>query len=312
VPEAAATRAGEFGVARALTPEALLADPAVDLVLNLTPAPAHFEVSRGVLRAGKHLYSEKPLALSIDHGRELVDEAARRGLRLAVAPDTLLGAGLQTARAALDAGRVGTPLTAHGLVSIGARSERYFTVFRGPLLDLGPYHVGALLTLLGPVRRVAGIAQPLRPTPGAKMSADARTPDNPAHAAAVLEFAGGCLATLTASAELGGYFPSLTIWGDGGRLDVPDPNAFGGPVRVTPLKGTTEEAPPAHDFADNSRGIGVWDMAAAIAEGRPHRLSAELALHTLEVMLAMVESSRTGRQVELTTTCERPEPMPAR
>lgn len=302
LPDSAKAKAEEHKIPLALTPQQLLDDRSVQLVLNLTPAPAHFDVSSQILRAGKHLYSEKPLALTLDQGRQLVDLATSRHLRLAVAPDTLLGAGVQTCCQLVRDGAIGRPVAGYGFVSIGARGERYFTVFRGPLLDLGPYHVGALLAMLGPVKSVTGIAHPITDTPDKPLPDAAKIVDAPGHSAAVLEFASGCLVTLICTAEHQAYAPHLRLWGASATLNCPDPNSFGGVVSLQPPYKPAEEVPHRFDFAENSRGIGVWDMAQALAENRPHRLGPDLALHSLEVMLAVIESQKTARRIDLTTT----------
>ena len=308
--ESARKRAGEHGIATFGGPEAVLENPEVGLVLNLTPAPVHYASTKQMLMAGKHVYSEKPLALSMMEGRELVSLAGGKGLMLSVAPDTLLGAGVQTCRRIIDSGEIGKPVSAFGFVSVPSNTERYFTVFRGPLLDLGPYHVGALLMMLGAVKSVSGIAQAKIDVPAAPLPPAARTVENPGQAAAVLEFASGAVATLICTVEYEAYSPELKVWGTKSAVVCNDPNNFGGPVKLAPPYKPLEEQSLRFPHGENRRGIGVWDMAGALAEGRPPRLSAELALHSLEVMLAVIESTKSGRRIELTTVYERSEPMP--
>lgn len=302
VPESAKAKAEEHKVPLVLTPEQLIAHRDVQLVVNLTPAPAHYETSRAVLQAGKHLYSEKPLALTMEQGRELVDLAHARGVLLAVAPDTLLGAGVQTCCQLVREGAIGRPVAGFGFVSIHHRGERYFTVFRGPLLDLGPYHIGALVAMLGPVKSVSGVVQPISDTPEKPLPESAKLVEAPGQSAAVLEFASGCLVTLVCTAEHRQYAPQLRLWGTTGSLVCPDPNMFCGPIVLQPTYKPPQELAPRFGFAENSRGIGVWDMAGALAEGRTPRLTPELALHSLEVMLATIASSQTGKRIDLTTT----------
>lgn len=310
LPESAKAKAEEHRIPLVVTPEQLYVHPDVQLVVNLTPAPTHYETSLRVLQNRKHLYSEKPLALTMEQGRELVELAAKHSLRLAVAPDTLLGAGVQTCCQLVREGAIGRPVAGFGFVSIHARGERYFTVFRGPLLDLGPYHVGALVAMLGPVKAVSGVVQPMTDPKEGPLPDSAKLIDAPGQSAAVLEFASGCLVTLVCTAEFLQYAPQLRLWGSAGSLTCPDPNMFCGPIVVQPTYKPPQEVQPMFDFADNSRGIGVWDIAAAIAEGRPHRLSPELALHSLEIMLATIASSRAGRRIELTTSVGPWLPMP--
>ena len=306
VPEIAAERAAAFNVP-AVSPDALLADGSVKLVLNLTPAPAHHEVSRQILDAGKHVYSEKPLALSMDHGRDLVERASARGLMLAAAPDTILGSGVQTARRVLDAGEVGDVIAGHALACVPVTSERYYVTFRGPLLDMGPYFVGALVALLGPVAEVAAVAAEATFLDEGHAG---RTLDAPARSAAALHFTSGAVVTLVASSELAGYSPFLRLYGTKGTLTGTDPNQFGGDTLVK--LGTGADAPAAvrHGHSENSRGLGVSDMAAALAENRPPRLTGDFALHNLEILLGVIESAKTGRRVAMTTACDRPAPMP--
>jgi predicted dehydrogenase len=310
--DAAKARAAEYHVAKACSPEELLADRRVQLVLNLTPAPAHYHVTMQILRAGKHLYTEKPLALSMDEGREIVATAKAKNLRVSCAPDTILGGGIQTCRKLIDDGAIGSPVAAQAFVSLSARGERYMTVFRGPLLDMAPYFVGAMALLLGPVRSVSGVAQPARQRAGGEqLSPAAITIEAPGNAAAVLEFENGCLGTMNATVESTGYMPALKIWGTDGVLTVPDPNTFGGPVI---LQRRGDKAPQTveltHGLSENSRGIGAADLARGLAKNEPHRLSAELALHELEIMLAVIASSKSGQRVTLETRCDRPAPMP--
>jgi predicted dehydrogenase len=310
VEAAAKTRAEEYKIARVGSPDELIADPKIDLLLNLTPAPVHYGLTRKMLAAGKHVYSEKPLALSMTEGRDLVALARSKGLMLSVAPDTILGAGVQTCRKVIESGDLGTVVAGFGFVSIPKAGERYMTVFRGPLLDLGPYHVGALLTMLGPVKSVSGQAHAKRETPGEPLPDAAKTLDTPGNSAAVLEFHSGALVTLICSAEYGGYSPELKLWGTQKALICTDPNGFGGAVKLAPPYVTPVEVPHAFGHAENSRGVGVWDMACALRDKRPHRLSANLALHALEVMLAVIDSAKTGRRIDITTPLEEMEPMP--
>ncbi len=296
VPEAAGARAEQFGVARHCTPDELLADASIQLVADLTTAPAHAEVNAAILRAGKHLYSEKPLALTMDDGRELLALAEERGLRICVAPDTLLGPAMVAAKRAVDAGQIGDVVAAHASCALGAAGPRYINVFRGPLLDIGPYHVGALLRLLGPAVRLTGQTRPSRKL---EASDPGLGPDTPGTAVATIEFAGGALATIMFTADTPGYRADLRLHGTGGFMTLADPNMFGGTV-------TVRSGPDPRDLpgtaGENRRGLGIADMAAAIAAGRPHTLRGDFSLHTLEVMLAVIESARTDHRVSLTTT----------
>lgn len=316
----ARARAAEFGVARALSVAELLADPELGVVVNLTVPGAHAAVARAAVEAGKHVYNEKPLATELDAARVLLDEAASRGLLVACAPDTVLGAGLQTGRAALDAGMIGMPVAATAfMLSGGPESWHpnpafFYAPGGGPLLDMGPYYLSALVTLLGPVSRVTGFARAhlSEREVGSGPRQGERFPVlTPSHVAGVLEFALGSIATLVTSFDvLAHETPRLELYGTTGTLSLPDPNTFVGPVRLG-RRGEWRELPLTHPHAENSRGLGVADLAAAAAEGRAPRASGELALHVLEVMHAVLRSGEEGRAVSIASTVERPAPMPA-
>lgn len=316
----ARSQAAKHGVPHACTTEALVTDPAVECVLDLTPPAAHFEIARRALEAGKHAYNEKPLAASRAEGRQLLDAARRRGLRIGCAPDTFLGAGLQTCRKALDAGLVGAPVAATAFMMYAGHEqwhpdpEFFYQPGAGPLFDMGPYYLTALVHLLGSVRRVCASAKTTYaerviatgPKRGTRFPVGA-----PTHVAAVLDFDGGATAMLMMSFD-GWYheLPVLEVYGTEGSMSVPDPNTFGGTVRVRRARTETwEPLPTAFGYAENSRGLGLADMAEAIRAGRPHRASGELAFHVLDVMEACYESSREGRHIEVSSRCGRPEPM---
>lgn len=318
-PARAADRAAEFGV-RALSVPDLLADPDVDLVLNLTVPAAHAQVSRAALEAGKHVHVEKPLALDVAAGRSLLTLAAERGLRIGAAPDTFLGAGLQSARAVLDAGTIGTPVAAtavfanHGHEAWHTAPGFYYAPGGGPLLDMGPYHLTALVSLLGPVRSVSAMSSRAfdERTVATGPLAGTRVPVTiPTHVTGLAEFAGGAVATLLMSFDVWAHtLPRLEVHGADGSLSLPDPNRFAGPLGVATGGAKTFTTVPAEGaFTEDSRGLGVTELAAAVAAGRPHRASGELALHVLDVMTSLLRAADSGRREELSTTCERPAPL---
>jgi len=313
--ESAMKRSEQFNISRFGGPELLLAADDIDLIANLTPAPVHYAMTRSILEAGKHVYSEKPLALSMHEGRELVELAKSKSLRLSVAPDTMLGAGVQQTRQLIDAGEIGRVLAATSLVTMNSVNEHYYSTFRGPLLDVGPYAVAAMLFILGPAKSVSGVVHAKRqPEPNSAvppMPSHLLTLDNPGNAAVTIEFASGALATLLVSGEASRYFITLKLFGSKGWIEAPDPNTFSGPVKVQIGFDTPSEPTIGFAYADNARGVGIWDIAGAIADGRPHRLSSDFSLHTLEVMLSAIESSKAQKRIELKTTFEPIEPMPA-
>jgi predicted dehydrogenase len=316
----AAAAAEQIADARTLAVERLLDSPDVDTVLNLTVPAAHAEISLAALGHGKNVYTEKPLAVSFADARSIVDTAAAAGAGVGCAPDTVLGTGTQTARAAIDAGLIGRPLAASA-VMVYSGPERwhpspdfFYAVGGGPLLDMGPYYVAALIHLLGPVRSAIGAASRLRHERviGSGARAGQRIPvEVDSHVSGVLEHASGVLSTITTSFDgVRTTAEPIEVHGDAGTLAVPDPNGFGGQVRLFELGDTdwrTLEA--SAGYADGARGIGLLDSITADAQ-RPPRASGDLGLHVLDVLTTLLRSAAEGRRIELTTTVRRPEPVP--
>jgi len=315
----AAAAAAEQGV-EALSVDRLLADPAIDAVLNLTIPAAHAEIGMRALAAGKHLYGEKPLALTTAEARPMLDAAAAAGLRIGCAPDTVLGTGIQTARAVLDAGRIGDPIGASvhwsnsGHETWHPAPAFYFQPGGGPLYDMGPYYLTSLVTLFGPVVRVSGaVARSNRertiatgPNAGAAVPVEVDT-----HVTALLEHTGGVISTVTVSFEVWATrSPLFEVYGTAGTIAVPDPNLFSGQVSVaTAADPEFAEVPVAAGYPDAGRGIGLADLARALETGRPHRASGELAFHVLDVMESIIRAGREHTVIELTSTVERSEPV---
>jgi predicted dehydrogenase len=316
----ARARATEYEVPRACRPEELLADPAIDLVINLTIPAAHGTVALAALQAGKSVYNEKPLAITREEAQQMLDLADARGLLVGCAPDTFLGAGLQTCRRLIDEGAIGEPVAAtafmagRGPESWHPDPEFFYKVGGGPLFDLGPYYITALVSLLGPVARVAGSARisfaerliTSKPKYGTRIAVE-----TPTHIAGVLDFATGPIATMIMSFDVwAAELPRIEIYGSEGTLSVPDPNTFGGPVRLfRPGARAWEEVPLIAGHSDNSRGLGVADMARALREGGSYRASGRLAYHVLDVMHALLETAAEGRRLDIASTVERPEPL---
>lgn len=319
-PARAQARATEYGI-QAYSVEELLADPEIEIAVNLTIPAAHAEVALAALEAGKATYSEKPFALNREDGRQLLDVARTKGLRIGCAPDTFLGGGLQTCRKLVDAGVIGEPVAAtafmmsHGHESWHPSPEFYYQRGGGPMFDMGPYYLTALVSIIGPVQRVAGMTRitfPQRTITSQPKAGQTIDVEVPTHVAGLLEFANGAIGVIIQTFDVwGANLPRLEIYGTEGSLSLPDPNTFGGPVRVR-LKGRPEweDVPLTHIYIENSRGLGVADMAAAMRSGRPHRASGELAFHVLDIMQAIHEASDQGRHVALTSTCERPTMLP--
>lgn len=320
------SRAQDFGARhniQACPRSALLHSDSVDIILNLTPPAAHVEVSQAALQAGKHVYSEKPLALTFDQGKLLLETARQKGVQLACAPDTFLGGGLQTCRKLVADGWIGEAvaasafMTCHGHEDWHPAPEFYYRKGGGPLFDMGPYYLTALVTLLGPLRRVCAYARSsfseriVTSPPGPARRIPVETPT---HYTASLEFRTGPLATLMVSFDIWqASLPHLEIYGSAGTLCCPDPNTFGGPVRLFSIThGGSAEIPLSHT-AQIGRGIGVADLAASLIEGRPPRASGEMALHVLEAMCAIERAASLHESVELSTSFNPPAPlMPGR
>jgi len=328
---AAEARAAEFDV-RADSVEQILAAPDIDIIVNLTIPDAHFPVSKAALERGKHVYSEKPLALSLADGVTLRDAARARGLTMGSAPDTFLGGAHQQARKLIDDGAIGAVVAgsahvmSHGMEYWHPNPDFFFLPGGGPMLDLGPYYIANLINLIGPIARVGALATMATPTrtiltagPRAGETIPVRTPTN-IHA--LLEFASGATVTLSTSWDVWAHrHANMEIYGTEGSLFVPDPNFFGG---VLELAGRGPEiapvAPWIHPFGvdnqthpsgprANYRAAGVADMAQAILAGRDARCSIDRALHGIEVMTAILRSGETGAFIALTTTCTRPAPL---
>lgn len=315
-PQRATGKARAHGL-RAQTADGLIQADDVDLVLNLTTPEAHAAIASAAIDAGKHIYNEKPLAIELEAGRRLVDAAARAQVRLGGAPDTFLGAGLQTCRRLIDTGAIGEVVagTAHmacrGHESWHPDPAFYYKPGGGPLFDMGPYYITALVSLLGPVRRVTGSARASfahRTITSAPRRGESIAVEVPTHAAAVLDFASGAIITLLMSFDIHAHrLPVMELYGADGTLSLPDPNGYGGPVELW-RPGASAWEPVALDagFSANSRGLGVAELAMALRADRPHAASGELTLHVLEVMTAVHEASATGRHIEIESAPQRP------
>lgn len=319
--ERARARATEYGVPRTMSVADLLADPDIEVVLNLTTPDAHASIARAALDAGKGVYNEKPLAVALEDGARLVETARSRGLRLGAAPDTFLGGGWQTCRELIDAGAIGEPVAAtafmlnHGHEDWHPHPDFYYQRGGGPLFDMGPYYLTALVSLLGPVRRVTGSARssfPERTIRSHPRAGETIPVDVPTHLAAVLDFTAGPIATLVTSFDVwADETPRLEIYGSEGTLACPDPNTFGGPVRLRRAGDDVwHDVPITRPWTDNSRGLGLADMAGALRASTPHRANGDLAYHILEIMHAVETASRENRHVAITGAPERPEPLP--
>ncbi len=326
--DAATARAGEFGV-RADTVADLLAASDIDMVVNLTIPAAHFDITRAILEAGKHAYSEKPMVLTLDEGKTLQDLASARGLRAGSAPDTFMGGSHQQARSVIDAGTVGRiiggtcHIMSHGMEHWHPNPDFFFQPGGGPVLDMGPYYITNLIQLIGPVRAVSAMTSATfatRTIGNGPRNGETLAVETPTNIHAVLEFHNGAIVTLGASWDVWTHgHQNMEIYGADGSLYVPDPNFFGGPVMQGIGGGAMTAVDPwDHPFGvtnmtdgqgnprANYRCAGLADMATAIDEGRPHRCNIDLAVHAVDVMTGILRSGETRRWVDMTTTCDRP------
>jgi predicted dehydrogenase len=318
----AQARATEYGL-RAVTVDELLADPSITVVLNLTIPAAHAPVAMNVLNAGKSVYNEKPLAVAREDGKAMLALAKQKKVRVGAAPDTFMGAGIQTCRKLIDEGAIGTPVAAtafmmcHGHESWHPAPEFYYKVGGGPMFDMGPYYLTALISLLGPVRRVCGstrISFPTRTITSQPLAGTVVTVDVPTHIAGVMDFASGAVGTIVTSFDVHmSHLPLIEIYGSEGSLSVPDPNHFDGEVLYQKAGQQEWKKIPTDCFGchGNGRGIGITDMAIAIRTRRPHRANGQMAFHVLDIIHAFHDSSDKGKHITLKSKCDRPAPMPA-
>jgi predicted dehydrogenase len=322
--EASAVRAAEFGL-RDLSIDELLAADDIDIIVNLTVPAAHFEVSKSILEAGKHAYSEKPFVLRVDEGKELAAIAKARNLYVGSAPDTFMGGAHQLARHLIDEGEIGKVIAgschvmSRGMEDWHPNPDFFFQPGGGPVLDLAPYYITNLVNMIGPVKRVAALA-----TKGSETRTIGNGPrngekipvDTPTNIHALLEFENGATITMSNSWDVWAHrHAEMEIYGAEGSLFVPDPNFFGGDVELAKSDGQINKVPMwDHVFAKpnekdgaNYRTVGLADMADAIIHNRPFRCSIDLALHVVDVMLGILKSGETGEFVAMTTSCARPE-----
>lgn len=316
----AKARAEEFGVPKAYSVEDLLADDEVDLVINLTIPKAHAEVNLAAIAADKHTYCEKPLAINRADGAKTLAAAKEKGVRVGSAPDTFLGGGIQTCRKLIDDGAIGQPVAATAFMTTPGHERWhpdpgfYYQPGGGPMFDMGPYYLTALINLIGSVDRVTAstrITYPERtitsqPKYGEKIQVNTAT-----HVTGILDFSNGAVGTIVTSFDVwAANLPRIEIYGSEGSLSVPDPNRFDGPVRLLRAgEKEWQDIPHTHSI-EVSRGIGVADMAYGLVYNRSHRASGELAHHVLDIMQAFEDASQQGQHQTLASQCERPAALP--
>lgn len=335
-PAAARYRADQYDIPRACSPQELLADPEIEIVVNLTPNHLHAPVAMEIIQAGTNLYSEKPLTVYREESTSLLAAAANANLRVGAAPDTFFGGAWQTARKAMDDALIGEPFAAmatfHGRRPPAAEMDRVartsptrstapgtvsfrqtaaFKYGAAVPFDMGPYYLHALINMFGPARSVVGATRTVFDEAvgfaGIKLKVE-----SPTYAAALLEFDAGVLCQFVTSDQIYGTgLPHIEVYGTEGSLRCPDPNYFDGPVYLRKLDSREMvELECKHSYNQDSRGVGVADMAVAMRNGRPHRASGEMGAHVVDIVNAIHESSDQGRRIDLQTTCTRPQPLP--
>ena len=307
----------KYAIPYVMTLDEMLECKDIDLILNITTPQSHYSITKKALMAGKHVYVEKPLALHYSEGKELVELAAEKGLYLGCAPDTFLGAGIQTCEKLINEGKIGKPVAAgaymlcHGHETWHPSPEFYYDIGGGPLFDMGPYYITALVRLLGRAESVTACCGKAfqeriitsKDKYGKKIDVKVDT-----HNAAIIKFESGTIVTLVTSFDVwGNNMPNLEIYGTDGSLSIPDPNTFGGVVHATLTdKKKFEDVKLCSPYYDNSRGIGLSEMVLAISEGRANNASGLLALHVLEIMESIIKSSKEGKAIILESTPSQP------
>lgn len=317
---ALAEKTAEAYQIRSMTLDEILADQEIKIVVNLTPPAVHYSLIKTLLNGGKHVYTEKVLAIELGQAKELVELANRKHLYLGAAPDTFLGAAAQTARFAVESGLIGQVTSCFAALNRDSNimAERFpYTAKTGGGIgmDVSVYYVTALLSILGPVTEVSGIAKTVQPErvhffPSHDDFGTSYQIESENLFAGTLLFASGVVGSLHFNSNcIQNEKPQMVLYGTQGILYMADPNKFGGEVKVL-LKGQTEPwiLPPVFAYGEDSRGLGVAEMAWSIVKGRKHRANEEMACHVLDVISGILVSSETKRVYETSTDFER---MPA-
>jgi predicted dehydrogenase len=319
--ERAKAQADKYNIPQALSVEELIQHPDIEIIINLTIPKFHASLNQEILNAGKHAYCEKPFGLNLTEAEETCRLAKENNLLVGCAPDTFLGGGGQTCRKLIDDGAIGKPIAATAFC-VGRGHEHwhpnpsfYYEQGGGPMFDMGPYYLTALVNLLGPAARISGSTKksfPTRTISSKPFEGTVLNVEIPTHLAGTMDFANDLTATVIMSFDVfgGHHLPCVEIHGTEGSLSVPDPNTFEGTIL---LKGKGEEEwkeiPHTHE-TNVGRGIGAADMAYAIRSGRPHRANGEMALHVVEMMQAFESSSDQNRHLALKTSCAKPQALP--
>ncbi len=320
IPERVEAKAKEYNIPNVYySGEDLLKNPDVELVINLGIPKTHMDICLAALNAGKHVYVEKPLAVTREEGQKILQLSKEKKLLVGGAPDTFMGAGIQTCRKLIDEGWIGEPIggtafmMCHGHESWHPDPEFYYQTGGGPMFDMGPYYLTALVNLLGPIKRISGSTKisfaertiTSRAKYGQKVKVEV-----PTHVAGTFDFVSGVIVSMVTSFDVwGAQLPRIEIYGTKGSLSVPDPNSFGGPVRVKLAQTDWKEIPLIHKYSENNRGIGVADMAYAIRTGRDYRANGELTYHVLEAMHGIHDAADSGRYYIMQSSCKKPQSL---
>jgi predicted dehydrogenase len=319
--ERAKEKARKHEISRVVSVDEIASAADIDIILNLTVPAAHYSICATAIAHGKHIYTEKPLSITLEQGRNLIKSAKEKGVRIGSAPDTFLGGGIQTCRQLIDSGAIGVPVAAaafmqgHGPEAWHPDPDFFYKAGAGPMFDVGVYYITALVSLLGPIAAVSAMSRisfPERVIGSGINAGNKISVETPTHITGSMEFTSGLVSTMTASFDVWhSQVPRVEIYGSEGTLSVPDPNTFGGPVKLRLAKEKEwQEVPITRPYTTNSRGIGLADMIYAIDENREHRASGDLALHTLEAMHAFLTSSKNRQYCEMESTVTRPAPLP--
>lgn len=319
--DAANAKAAKYGF-EAKTVDEMLNDPEIKIVLNLTTPQSHTDINKKILMASKHAYTEKPYGLTRESGKEVLELAKKLNLKTGGAPDTFLGGAHQTCRKLIDDGAIGKIVAGtafmmcHGHESWHPSPGFYYLKGGGPLFDMGPYYITALVNMLGPVRRVTaintkGFDKRVATSPGA--SGKVFPVEVNTHVSGILEFASGAVITLVTSFDVWKHTNhNIELHGTLGSMRVPDPNGFGGEVSIfKPGMSAWENIELTHGYTDNMRSIGLADLGRSLLGGAPARCSGELAFHVLDVMCSLEESSSAGKHLLVSSVCKRPDALAA-
>lgn len=314
-------KAAMYPGVQAMSVKKLLADPEIEIVVNLTIPKAHFKIAMQAVKAGKSVHNEKPITLLRREAVKLLDAAEKQGVLVGNAPDTFMGAGIQTCRKLIDDGAIGEPVAATAFMTSRGHEcwhpdpEFYYEAGGGPMFDMGPYYLTALINLIGPVKSVSGRTRktfPTRTITSEKKKGKIIPVEVPTHIAGIMDFENGAVGTIIMSFDVWrANLPRIEIYGSEGSLQVPDPNGFGGPVKLfKPGDEDWKEIPLTHRHDGNARGIGPADMAYALRTGSPLRANGKLAFHVLDIMHAFHDASDKNKCVKISSVCEKPASLP--